>query len=163
MWCISERKVSKHNSISHWQSHSQVTKVLCQAPRTRVSLHIQKLKLQASIKIKIEKIHKLMFTIQYRKDGGRAVAVAMLPLSLTKPITLLWPCGLVGEEEKKKYTKPRAKGRGASYWKITPQGSVGSSRKRTPPPVEYCLNQDNPVPNCPNSYASLHARRPTIQ
>ena len=27
----------------------------------------------------------------------------------------------------------------------------------------YYLNQDNPVPNCPNSYASLHARRPSIQ
>ena len=27
----------------------------------------------------------------------------------------------------------------------------------------YHLNQDNPVPNCPNSYASLHARRPSIQ
>ena len=26
----------------------------------------------------------------------------------------------------------------------------------------YYLNQDNPVPNCPNSYASLHARRPSI-
>ena len=25
------------------------------------------------------------------------------------------------------------------------------------------LNQDNPVPNCPNSYASLHARRPSAQ
>ena len=27
----------------------------------------------------------------------------------------------------------------------------------------YYLNKDNPVPNCPNSYASLHARRPSIQ
>ena len=27
----------------------------------------------------------------------------------------------------------------------------------------YYLNQDNPVSNCPNSYASLHARRPSIQ
>ena len=27
----------------------------------------------------------------------------------------------------------------------------------------YYLNQDNPVPNCPNSYASLLARRPSIQ
>ena len=27
----------------------------------------------------------------------------------------------------------------------------------------YYLNQDNPVPNCPNSYASLHARRESIQ
>ena len=27
----------------------------------------------------------------------------------------------------------------------------------------YYLNQDNPVPNCPNSYASLHARRPTMR
>ena len=26
----------------------------------------------------------------------------------------------------------------------------------------YYLNQDNPVPNCPNSYASLHARKPSI-
>ena len=28
--------------------------------------------------------------------------------------------------------------------------------------VSY-LNQDNPVPNCPNSYASLHERIPSIQ
>ena len=27
----------------------------------------------------------------------------------------------------------------------------------------YYMNQDNPVPNCPNSYASPHARRPSIQ
>ena len=27
----------------------------------------------------------------------------------------------------------------------------------------YYLNQDNPVPNCPNSYAPLHARRRSIQ
>ena len=27
----------------------------------------------------------------------------------------------------------------------------------------YYLNQDNPMPNCPNSYDSLHARRPSIQ
>ena len=27
----------------------------------------------------------------------------------------------------------------------------------------YYLNQVNPVPNCPNSYISLHARRPSIQ
>ena len=27
----------------------------------------------------------------------------------------------------------------------------------------YYLNQNNQVPNCPNSYASLHARRPNIQ
>ena len=27
----------------------------------------------------------------------------------------------------------------------------------------YYLNQDDLVPNCPNSYASLHARRPSIQ
>ena len=27
----------------------------------------------------------------------------------------------------------------------------------------YYLNQDNPVPNCPNSYPSLHAKRPSIQ
>ena len=29
--------------------------------------------------------------------------------------------------------------------------------------IVYYLNQDNPVPICPNSYASLHARRPNIQ
>ena len=27
----------------------------------------------------------------------------------------------------------------------------------------YYLNEDNPMPNCPNSYAQLHARRPSIQ
>ena len=73
---ISETKVSKYKSISIIlrRSNDQVTMVPGQAPhitaeysadsrnrtqRARVSLHIQKPKPQASIKKKIEKIHKL--------------------------------------------------------------------------------------------------------
>ena len=37
-------------------------------------------------------------------------------------------------------------------WRISPE-----------PGTVYQMNQENPVPNCPNSYASLHARRPSIQ
>ena len=58
--------------------------------RARVCLHIQKQKPQTAIKNEIEKtINYLMFTIQCTNDdGGRAVAMAMLPQSPTKPITL---------------------------------------------------------------------------
>ena len=55
-----------------------------------VSLNNQKQKPHVSIKIKIEKFHKLfdVYTMQYTKDGGSAVAMAMLPPPPTKPITL---------------------------------------------------------------------------
>ena len=43
-----------------------------------------------------------MFTIQYTNDdGGRAVAMAMLPPRPTKRITLPWQSGFSGEEKKK--------------------------------------------------------------
>ena len=63
--------------------------------RGRVCLHIQKPKPQASIKNKIDKFHKLfdVYNTILNDDGGRAVAIAMLPPSPTKPITL------VGEEK----------------------------------------------------------------
>ena len=59
-----------------------------------------------------------MFTIQYTKDVGRAVAMSMLPPSKTKPITLPWQLLLTGKEKKEEYAKPLTKGRGVSYWKI---------------------------------------------
>ena len=61
-----------------------------------------------------------MFTTQYTKnDGGRAVAMAMLPPPPTKPITLPWQRGFSGGEKKKvKYAKPRTEGREVSYGKI---------------------------------------------
>ena len=61
-----------------------------------------------------------MFTIQYTSDdGGRAVAMAMLPPPPIKPITLP-PDSVVlaGEEKKEGYAKPRTKGREVSYGKI---------------------------------------------
>ena len=97
--------------------HGQVTKVLDQAtliitewstdsrnrtPRARVSHHIQKPKRQASIKNKINFINYSMFTLQYTKDdGGRTIAMAMLPLPPTKPITLPGQCGFSGGGKKR--------------------------------------------------------------
>ena len=46
-----------------------------------------------------------MFTMQYTKDGGRAVA---------KPDSVV----LAGVGKKEEYSKPRTKGRGVSYGKI---------------------------------------------
>ena len=50
-----------------------------------------------------------MFTIQYTNDdGGRAVAMAMLPPLPTKPITLPRQRGFSGGGNKKEeYAKPR--------------------------------------------------------
>ena len=56
-----------------------------------------------------------MFTIQYTEyDGGRAVAMAMLPPPPTKPITLPDRVVLGGDETKEEQTKPRPKERGVS-------------------------------------------------
>ena len=60
-------------------------------PRATVSLNIQKQTAQASIKNKIEKIHKLFVvynTIRTQNDGGRAVSMAMLPPLPTKPVIM---------------------------------------------------------------------------
>ena len=51
-----------------------------------------------------------MFTIQYTKDGGRAVAMAMLPPLPTKPITLPDSVVLAGEEKKKSALSHELKG-----------------------------------------------------
>ena len=59
-----------------------------------------------------------MFTMQYTKYGGRAVAIAMFPPPTTKPITLPQQCGFSGGGKKEEYAKPRSKGRGVSYGKI---------------------------------------------
>ena len=62
-----------------------------------------------------------MFTTQYtQNDGGRAVAMAMLPPPPTKPITLPWQRGFSGGEKKEEYAKPCTKGREVSYGKIGP-------------------------------------------
>ena len=85
----------------------------------KVSLHIQKPKPQASIKNKVEKIHKLFdVTMQYTKNWGREVAMAMLPPPLTKPITLPWQSGFSGVGKKEEYAKPCTKGRGVTCRKI---------------------------------------------
>ena len=49
-----------------------------------------------------------MFTIQYTKDGDKAVAMAMSPSPPIKSIM----------NKKVEYPKPRTKGRGVSYGKI---------------------------------------------
>ena len=84
------------------RSHGQVTKVPGQAPhittehsadsrfrkpRARVCLHIQKPKPQATVKNKIEKIHKLfhVYNTIHKQWWGRAVAMAMLLPPPTKP------------------------------------------------------------------------------
>ena len=52
-----------------------------------------------------------MFTIQYTKDdGGRAVAMAMLPPLPTKLITLPSQRSFRGGGKKEEYAKPRTKG-----------------------------------------------------
>ena len=68
--------------------------------------------------------------MQYTKNGGRAVAMAMLPPPPTKPITLPWQCGFSGEEKNKSMLttvgeerrgeerSELKKGRGVSYRKI---------------------------------------------
>ena len=59
-----------------------------------------------------------MYTIQYTKDGGRAIVMEMLPPTPTKPITIPWQCGFNGGGKKEKYAKPHTKGRAVSYGKI---------------------------------------------
>ena len=59
-----------------------------------------------------------MFTMQYTKDGGRAVAMTMLPPPPTKPITCPDIVVFAGEEKQEECAMPRTKGRGVSYGKI---------------------------------------------
>ena len=59
-----------------------------------------------------------MFKIQYTKDGGRAVEMAMLPPPATEPITLPRLCGFSVREEKKEYANQHTKGRELRYRKI---------------------------------------------
>ena len=82
---------------------------------------------------------------------------------------------LAGKEKKDEYAKPRTYGRGVSYGKIGVTTVAVTHNLLSGMPLVlleknssafgtvYYLNQDNPVPNCPNSYASLHTRRPSIQ
>ena len=115
-----------------------------------------------------------MFTIQYAKEGGRAVAMALLPPlpsnSLHSPDSVV----LAGEEKKEEYAKPRPIGSGVSYGKIGltsvavtqdfPSGMPWFFKKNNSSAfgTVYYLNQDNSVPNCLNSYVSLHAFKPNI-
>ena len=71
-------------------------------PWARVSLHIQKPKPKASIKNKIEKIHKLfdVHNTIHKRTGYMAVAMAMLPPRPTEPIALPWQCGFSGGGKK---------------------------------------------------------------
>ena len=168
------------------RSHGQVTKAPGQAPHitteysvdsrkrtllTRVCLHIQKPKPQASIKNKIDKVNKLfdVYNTIHKRWWGRAVAMAMLPPPPTKLITLPWQRGFIGGGKKEKYVKPLTEGRGVSYGKIGittvavthdllwGMPLVLLKKNSSAFGTVYYLNQDNPMPNCPNSYASLQA------
>ena len=59
-----------------------------------------------------------MFSMQYTKDGGMAVAMAMFTPPPTKPITLPRQCGFSGGGKKEEDAQPRTKGRGVSFGKI---------------------------------------------
>ena len=87
-WRISVTKVSEHNSMSYWDEDMVKSLRFLARPRTLLQSTLQTAGSgcrwsgfciqipwpQASIKNKIEKIHNYcMFTIQYTKDGGRAV------------------------------------------------------------------------------------------
>ena len=81
----------------------------------------------------------------------------------------------MGRNKKEEYAKPRTYGRGVSYGKIglttvavthdllSGMPLVLLRKESSAFGTVYYQNHDNPVPNCPNSYASLHARRPSIQ
>ena len=76
-----------------------------------------------------------MFTIQCANDdGGRAVAMAMLPPPPTKPITLPWQRCFSGGGKKEEYAKPRTWGRGVSYglteWEETGLTAVAVTHKK---------------------------------
>ena len=73
-WCISETKVSEHNNVSYWDKamvrslrfparHHTILEysadIRNRMPHARVSFHIQKPMLQASIKNKMPEFHKL--------------------------------------------------------------------------------------------------------
>ena len=81
---------------------------------------------------------------------------------------------LAVERKKEEYAKPRTEGREVSYGKIG-LTTVAVTQDLLSGMLlvlkiklirlwsSIFLNQDNPVPNCPNSYASLHARRSCMQ
>ena len=102
--------------------------------------------------------------------------MAMLPQPPTKPVTLPGQHGVSGIKKgrKKNITLSHVlKGedselrKGRFYNCGCNSGSplrdaVGSLKKNSSTFGTVYLNQGNPVPNCPNSYASLHARRPSM-
>ena len=117
-----------------------------------------------------------MFTIQNTKDdGGWAVAIAMLPPLPTKPTTLPWHRGFIGGGKKRRVRKATYEWETSELWEDRAydcgynSGSHLSGcwffKKKNSSSFEtvYYLNQDNPVSSCPKSYASMHARRPTMQ
>ena len=73
------------------------------------------------------------------------------------------------------YAKPRTGRERLSYWKIGLMTTAATKELLSGMPwyfkkknssaygTVYYLNRDNPVPNCPNSYAPLNAGRPSIQ
>ena len=80
-----------------------------------------------------------------------------------------------GEKKEEEYTKPRTRRERLSYWKSGLMTMAATQENLSGMPmvlfkiknsstygILYYLNWDNPVPNCPNSYAPLYAGRPSI-
>ena len=74
------------------------------------------------------------------------------------------------------YAKPHTRMERLSYWKIGLTTMAATQELLSGMPLVllkkknssaygtvYYLNRDNPVPNCPNSYAPPNAGRPSIQ
>ena len=90
-----------------------------------------------------------MFTIQYTEWWGRAVVMAKLSPSPTKPIILPWQHGSSGGGKKEEYAMPRTEGREASSWKVglttmaltqdLLSGMLLVFKKRTQPPLEQYI------------------------
>ena len=98
--------------------------------------------------------------------------MAMLPPPTTKPIALPRQRGFSRGGKQEEYAKPRTEGREMSYGKIGLTTVAVTHDLLSGMPLVvlrkelislwnfgtlYYLNQDNPVPNCSNSYASLNA------
>ena len=80
------------------------------------------------------------------------------------------------EKKREEYAKPRTRREMLSYWKIGLTTMAPTQELLSEMPfvllkkknssaygTVYNQNRDNPVPNCPNSYAPLNAGRPSIQ
>ena len=78
-------------------------------------------------------------------------------------------------EKREEYAKPRTRRERLSYWKIGLTTMAATQELLSGMPLVlkkknsstygtvYYPNRENPVSNCPNSYAPMNAGRPSIQ